>query len=378
MDKPANLGTAGPSEGAGDNEEENIKVTLQLADDIYKIMQDKRMKDIKPDDRHKILLQKYKTFGDMYPVVLRFMARDLRYNRMAFRRMLEKMIKDQKMKARERETVGGDSKKKPKQDPMLAMKNFVTHQADYAKLLYLEEAKRTGRHVNMKKANAIWQIEFQNMNTALKKIKKDEDSARNEFEEEKKSHLDERRQELLDFIMEERGEDMRADYVEPENPETPDASGAPKNVSRELTDDEKELNELIELNSYIKDLNEAYKSFKSDETIAELTEKTMPGIANQDLEEYGYILSYCKRLFELAEKHNKITPEDRIPYDEHAIYCLDAIEKEYKRRQEVVLEQKKVDSNEWIKDHIPKKPGTAKGGKAKAQPKAGKPKAEKK
>lgn len=331
-----------------EEEKENIKVTVQLANDIYKVMQDERMKKITPDDRHKILLQKYKNFADMYPVVLRFLARDVRYNANAFERMLEKLLKDQKLKSEEDSRT--DPKKRKKKDPLSAMKAFITHQADYAKFLYLEECKRTGRHYDSRKANAIWSVEYDNMHRALKKIKDDEDKARNEFEEEKKKHLDERRRELLDFIregVEEVDGVDGVDGVEAGTEEVDGADGATDERTEEEKEVDKEKEELQELESYVKDLGEAYTSFQRDDGAV------LPGIENEDLEEYAYVLEYCKRIFDLAVKHDKMSVEDRNVHEHEIAYCLGAIEKEFLRRREFVIKQKEENDKEWIEGLIP-------------------------
>lgn len=310
-----------------EEEKKNIQVTLQLADDIYKVMKDKRMLEYSADDRHKIVLQKYKNFADMYPVVLRIMARDIRYNHTAFEKMLEKMLRDQKAQSQTDEKKRGSKQR----DPLDAMRAFITHQADYARFLYIEETKRMGRHIDMRKARAIWQIEYGNMNKALKKIKKDEDSARNEFEEEKKKHLDEKRQELLEFLMAERG-DVPDDENAPEDSES--------QKSRELTKEEKEQEELQELQGYCADLSEAYKSFQQEDI--------MPGIASTDLEEYSYVLQYCQHLFDIAVKHEKMTLEDRETYENQISFCMSAIENEYDRRAKIVEEARKKRDAQWL------------------------------
>jgi hypothetical protein len=244
---------------------------------------------------------------------------------------------------------------------MEAMKAFITHQADYAKFLYMEECKRTGRHQDLRKANAIWKVEYESMNKALKKIKEDEDKARNEFDEEKKKHLDERRSELLAFIREEEG---CGDTTENERKEEGKDEGKDEDPSkpREQTEEESELEELGELSSYIKDLDDAYENFSKD------SEKIMPGIENRDLEEYSYVLTYCQRLFDLAIKHDKMNDADHDGYESKIKLCLDLIEQEFARRRDVVLEQQKQQNEEWLEGLIPKKPGSKKrkgGGKGK-------------
>ena len=344
-------------------ERKNIKVTLQLANDIFQVMKDERMLEISADDRHKIVLQKYKNFADMYPVVLRFIARDVRYNQTAFRKMLEKMLRDQKTKSEADARAASTGSKKAK-DPLDAMRSFITHQADYAKFLYMEESRRQGRHIDRRKANAIWNVEYTTMNKALKKIKKDEDSARNEFEDEKKKHLDERRQELLDFIMNEEMTESTISDDQPQSSEEP---------QRELTKEEKELDELTELEGYCKDLAEAYESFKKDEN-AEENDRIIPGIDSSDLEEYGYVLQYCKRIFDLAVKHDRMEAEQREIYEDQIDYCMSAIEHEYKRRADIVMQKKKELDAQWLEGLVPapkKSKGPVKSKKSRKSAKAG-------
>jgi hypothetical protein len=344
-------------------EKENIKKTVELMDDIYKIVKDERFnKEFGPEERHKILLEKYKDIANMYPVVLRIMARDLRYNRVAMRRMLEKLLKDQKANAEANSRQKPEDKKK--QDPLAAMKSFIIHQSDYAKLLYIEETRRAGRHLNMKTANAIWRTEYDNMNKALKKIKEDEDKARNEFKEETDKHLDERRKELLQFVLEEAPDNA-------ENAENAESDDESEEVD-ERTEEEMELDELTELDNYIKDLQEAYKSFSTDHTENVKTgekENIIHGISNEDMEEYSQHLLYCRRLFDLAVKHGKMLEEDRDAHDEDVQFCLNCLEGEVRRRNRIATEERKNQANEWIEDIIPKlKKGSKKGsGKARAK-----------
>lgn len=312
-----------------DQEKENIRVTLELADNLYKVVQDERFQnEFDADDRYKILLEKYKNFADMYPVVIRLMARDLRYNRVAFRKMLEKLLRDQKKKALEDQKMS--NKRRQKQDPLAAMRAFMTHQSDYAKFLYIEESKRMGRHVDMRKANAIWNIEYQNMNKTLKKMKKDEDNARNEFEEEKEKHLEEKRKELYDFIMEEEGE----------NAEEHESSDSDDGMTPEERETERELKELAELDSYVRDLKEARESFSNPDT--------MKGIDKQDLAEYSYVLEYCEMLFELAVKHERMSEEDARELMESVQFCTAAIDDEVVRRAEIVKKQKEQQDKQWL------------------------------
>jgi hypothetical protein len=330
-----------PSSGA--QELENIEKTVSLFDDIYKVVKDPRFsKEFDADERHRVLLQKYKDIANMYPVVLRIMARDLRYNSTALRKMLEKLLKDQKRNAEEnaKKASAGNGKK----DSLAAMKAFITHQSDYAKFLYLEETKKAGRHINMKTANAIWRTEYGDMSKALKKIKEDEDKARNEFEDEKKKHLTEKKQELLDFVLANAPNDADDDG---EGGDEGDGGGSGSGGG---DDDpvQRELEELGELSSYLSDLEEAYKSFKNDDTV-------VPGISNEDIQEYSLILSYCRKLFDLAVKHEKMSQDDRDSREKEIIFCIGIIDKEVVRRNKIAHKAREDANNEWLEGLIPKK-----------------------
>lgn len=160
-------------------EEKNTKDALELAKAIFNTVTDERFfKEYDEDMRHKVVIKKYPNFAQAYPVVLRLIARDLKYNENAFKKFLAKL----------------------KTDPGKGMEGFIERQADYAKLLYIEDCKTFGRHWNMKQANKIWNIEYSHMKKWYKKLQEDEKSAKNEFEEEQEKHLEVKRKELLDFI----------------------------------------------------------------------------------------------------------------------------------------------------------------------------------
>jgi hypothetical protein len=180
-------------------EDRNRKDALELAKGIYEVVNDPKFKDnFTPDDRHKIILQRYPNFAQAFPVVLRYIARDLRYNEQAFIKFLDKL----------------------KTDPGKGMDGFIQRQADYAKFLYFEDCKLKGVHWNMKTANEIWQMEYNNMNKNVKKLQKQEKEARNEFDELEKKNLQLRKEELLDFINRETptevAEEKEKEEVDPE------------------------------------------------------------------------------------------------------------------------------------------------------------------
>lgn len=161
-----------------DQNEKNKLGALEFADNIYKIITNpeftKHCTD--PDVRHKMIAGKYPEFAKAYPVVLRLLARDLKYERSAFKQFLDKL----------------------EIDPGKGMEGFMCRQADYAKFLYY--ALHKGKHPNRKTARAIWELEYSTMNKCYKKIIENEKNARNEFEDEANMYLEERRNELLEFV----------------------------------------------------------------------------------------------------------------------------------------------------------------------------------
>lgn len=167
-------------ENSGQLLEDNMKEALTFAKNIYKIVTEpKFVKNYDPEKRHQILIKQYPNFATAYPLVLKFIAKDLKYNEKAFKKFLEKL----------------------KTDPGKGIEGFITRQADYAKFLYIEDSKAHGRHWSIKKANEIWNLEYNHMRKFVKKLEKEEKLAKNEFEEEVKENLEKKRKELLDFIL---------------------------------------------------------------------------------------------------------------------------------------------------------------------------------
>lgn len=169
-----------PEEEKARAQVENNKLeAIKLAERIFTIVKNKEFVE-KTDEqqRFRILTQKYPNFSNAYPIILRYMAMNLRYNSTAFRRFLDRL-----------ET-----------NPGKGMEGFIDCQALYAKYLYIEECKENGLHWDNKKANEIYKAEFKGMNDYVKKIKQQEKEAKNEYAEESERHLEEKRRELLDFL----------------------------------------------------------------------------------------------------------------------------------------------------------------------------------
>lgn len=243
---------------------------LDLADKIYKVITTEEFREnVKdPDVRYNMIRSKYPNFAQAYPIILRWMARDYKYKREAFEKFLDKLEKD----------------------PGKGMEGFIERQADYSMFLYLEENKKN--HASLKKAYELKQIEINNMNKWHKKIKKEEESARNEFEEEKEKNLVEKRSELLNFIntvspvMDNEKDTIRED-AERLKLGLPLKNPNPTFHDIDITNFNKEEISLLirEMRIYEQELQETLK--KKDEYIAFLEEKKkaetyVPIIVNED------------------------------------------------------------------------------------------------
>jgi hypothetical protein len=161
--------------------ERNKLEALELADRIFQAVTNKKFLNAvsDPEIRHKMIVNKYPNFAKAYPVVLRYLARDLKYHNRAFRLFLDKL----------------------QRDPGTGMQGFIERQADYAKFLYLEINRNN--HANRKAAQRLWTMEYENMSRWHKKLLAEEKDAKNEFADESQENMDLKRKELLDFINQE-------------------------------------------------------------------------------------------------------------------------------------------------------------------------------
>lgn len=160
---------------------ENIRQSIELANEIFKVVTNPDyVKATTGQTRYEELNKRYPTFAQHYPVCLRMMAHNGKYNERAFRQFLEKQRKD----------------------PGKGMIGFIERQADYARFLYIEDTKANKRHVSMKIAAKIWQEEYAALKKWVDKLKKDEDDAKSLYEAEQARHREQKKQELLDFINE--------------------------------------------------------------------------------------------------------------------------------------------------------------------------------
>jgi hypothetical protein len=131
-----------------------------------------------PESRHTVVMQKFQSFASAFPVITRVMCRELRFNEKAFSKFLDKMWAD----------------------PGRGMEGVINHQANYLRLLWIEEQRAKGRRPNLVEANRLYQAEYNNMMKHMKKIQDEEKRAKNEFAEEAAENFEKRRAEVLDFI----------------------------------------------------------------------------------------------------------------------------------------------------------------------------------
>jgi len=172
--------------------EVEIQTAKSIASKLYQIVTNKEFVKEVPDPlvRHQVITmqlkkmdaqsnsQMYESFASAYPVVLKYIAQQLSYNEVAFEKFLRKQAAD----------------------PGKGMEGFIEHQANYVKLLYVESCKAAHKRPNLKEANRRKQYEFEILNKVKKEMEVNKKKAENEFDEESKHHLDEKRKELLDFV----------------------------------------------------------------------------------------------------------------------------------------------------------------------------------
>jgi hypothetical protein len=161
--------------------EQNKLDALDMAAKLFKIMTNPEMvKLTTPIERHQMAIKKSKNFAQAFPLILAKLSRDLKYNPIAFRRYLDRVHKN----------------------PGKGMEGFIENQAMYARFLYEEECKATGRHINPKIAMQIFNAEHGHMSSWVKEIKTKETDAKNAFDDETVKATSERKEEFLDWLNE--------------------------------------------------------------------------------------------------------------------------------------------------------------------------------
>lgn len=242
------------------SEAEQRRLAIDLAEKLYALLTSEEnesvWKDTTPESRHKFFIEKYKDFAEAFPVVLRLMARDIKYSTRAFNQYFDNRLK--------------------KRESRKGMEGFMEDQADYAMFLYLDECRVHRKHPDMKKAAKIRQAEIHVMRKWHKKLRKDEKESKNEYEEEEKEHLAQRRAELLDFINEQEQKGTSFTLDEKDDIKEPIETSPEESVS--LTDIKSEDLTAEELPIIYRMLQEYYLELinnlsKANETIHYLEEE---------------------------------------------------------------------------------------------------------
>ena len=211
--------------------EEELRLALTIATRLHKVVSNPEFLKEVPDprDRHEIVntqlnkmdaeigTQMYSQFANAYPMVLKYITQQASFNRIAFEKFFRAQV----------------------ENPGKGMVGFIEHQANYAKLLYIEASKAAGKRWNVKKANKLKNREYDQMNKIRKDIEKSKKDAENSFDKESSQHLDERKKELLNFINQELDEhDMPAtDEYSGEYTDSDETSES-DDSERWMTDDE--------------------------------------------------------------------------------------------------------------------------------------------
>jgi len=166
-------------------EQQNVEVNkleaIALAEQIFQMLKRDVLAEIDIESQYDFLLKKYPSFSRTFQIVLHKMVFERRYLTSAFKRFLDKLHSN----------------------PGKGMEGFIERQADYAKFLYIEECKLSGRRYDANIAKKIWEKECNFMWSEYKKILETEKSITNEFEKEEAKHNKERKQELFEFMKKE-------------------------------------------------------------------------------------------------------------------------------------------------------------------------------
>lgn len=160
--------------------EENKKKALKLANDIYKTIYSKKdeLKHIDHETRMNFVRDKYPTFHNAYPVILRFMILEFMYTEEAFRFYLD-----------EADKAHGKG-----------MEEFIELQCRYVRKLHTTYYAKNNIRYNMPVINSIVSELRKNLYDFYVKTKKEEEELKSEYEEKNIQYDLERRTEFIDFL----------------------------------------------------------------------------------------------------------------------------------------------------------------------------------
>lgn len=130
------------------------------------------------EKRHQIFLDNAGEFFKTYPIVCIKMILELSYHEKAFNRLLDDL----------------------RDKPGKGMSGFCANQANYVMYLYMEIRRAAGKHYDYKIAQRIRSEAERGLLEEQKQLEKEENDAKNMFEEEAKRHEIERRKRLVEFV----------------------------------------------------------------------------------------------------------------------------------------------------------------------------------
>lgn len=151
--------------------EENRQRVIKYAIEAFEVC--KQMKSIHPDQRYQAMMERASEFTKNYPVPARYMCEGL-FDAKYFELWLKKL-----------ETA-----------PYHSMDEFFQRQADYAKGL----CKWLNPKASKKELDIVWNNVYKALDASKKDIEDRNEKAMEEIKNRKKRHLEEKRQELFDFL----------------------------------------------------------------------------------------------------------------------------------------------------------------------------------
>ena len=166
--------------------EENKKKALKLANDIYKTIYSQKdvLKNIDHETRMNFVRDKFPTFHNAYPVILRFMILEFMYTEEAFRYYLD-----------EADKAHGKG-----------MEEFIELQCRYVRKLHTTYYAKNKIRYNMPVINSIVSELRKNLYDFYVKTKKEEEELKSEYAEKNVQYDLDRRTEFIEFLNKHRDE----------------------------------------------------------------------------------------------------------------------------------------------------------------------------
>ena len=149
--------------------------TIEFANILFRdVCLNKDFQKLSPENKWEQIQQRYPDFVRCYPVIVMKMVEGI-YSSKCFRLWLEKLRKD----------------------PGSGMDGVCERQADYARMLF----KMTTKGWTPEQAKGVWKIYYDKMKEETDRITNAEKDARDELDHEKEEMLNERRNEIYEFLL---------------------------------------------------------------------------------------------------------------------------------------------------------------------------------